>query len=93
MASALSEMDGAEVLNEVALNQVLVRFTRDGKNISDEVLRAVQDEGTCWMSGTTWDGGPAMRISVSNWRTSEDDIRRSADAIEACLTQPLLAKQ
>jgi glutamate/tyrosine decarboxylase-like PLP-dependent enzyme len=93
MASALSEMDGAEVLNEVALNQVLVRFTLDGKNISDEVLRAVQDEGTCWMSGTTWDGGPAMRISVSNWRTSEDDIRRSADAIEACLTQPLLAKQ
>jgi glutamate/tyrosine decarboxylase-like PLP-dependent enzyme len=85
MASALSEMDGAEVLNEVALNQVLVRFTRDGVNVSDEVLKAVQDEGTCWMSGTTWDGEPAMRISVSNWRTTEDDIRRSADAIESCL--------
>src|SRR4051812_6183169 len=48
MASALAEMDGAEVLNEVTLNQVLVRFTRDGVNVSDEVLKAVQDEGTCW---------------------------------------------
>jgi glutamate/tyrosine decarboxylase-like PLP-dependent enzyme len=93
MASALSEMDGAEVLNEVALNQVLVRFTRDGANVSDDVLNAVQDEGTCWMSGTTWDGEPAMRISVSNWRTTEDDIRRSAAAIESCLAQPLLAKK
>jgi aromatic-L-amino-acid decarboxylase len=93
MASALSEVEGAEVLNEVALNQVLVRFTRDGANVSDDVLKAVQDEGTCWMSGTTWDGEPAMRISVSNWRTTEDDIRRSAAAIESCLAQPLLAKK
>jgi hypothetical protein len=45
------------------------------------------------MSGTTWDGGPAMRISVSNWRTTDDDVRRSAQAIEACLAQPLLAKK
>ena len=92
MASALSEMEGAEVLNEVALNQVLVRFTRDGENVSDEVLARVQDEGTCWMSGTTWGGGPAMRISVSNWRTTEDDIRRSADAIESCLHQKQVAR-
>jgi glutamate/tyrosine decarboxylase-like PLP-dependent enzyme len=93
MASALSEMEGAEVLNEVALNQVLVRFTRGGANVSDEVMRAVQDEGTCWMSGSTWDGEPVVRISVCNWRTTEDDIRRSADAIESCLRQPLLAKK
>jgi glutamate/tyrosine decarboxylase-like PLP-dependent enzyme len=93
MASALSEMDGAEVVNEVALNQVLVRFTRDGVNVSDEVLQAVQNEGTCWMSGSTWDGEPVMRISVSNWRTDEEDIRRSAQAIEACLAQDLLAKK
>jgi glutamate/tyrosine decarboxylase-like PLP-dependent enzyme len=93
MASALSELDGAEVVNDIALNQVLVRFTRDGQNVSDEVLRAVQDEGTCWMSGSTWDGAPVMRISVTNWRTTEDDIRRSAAAIESCLAQPLLAKK
>jgi glutamate/tyrosine decarboxylase-like PLP-dependent enzyme len=93
MASALAEMEGADVVNEVALNQVLVRFTRDGKNVSDEVLDAVQDDGTCWMSGSTWDGEPVMRISVSNWRTTEDDIRRSAAAIQSCLAQPLLAKK
>ncbi|HYZ29928.1 MAG TPA: aminotransferase class V-fold PLP-dependent enzyme [Thermoleophilaceae bacterium] len=89
MAATLSELDGAEVLNEVALNQVLVRFTRDGANVSEEVLRAIQDDGTCWMSGSTWDGEPVVRISVSNWRTTEDDVRRSAEAIERCLRQPL----
>jgi glutamate/tyrosine decarboxylase-like PLP-dependent enzyme len=93
MASMLSEMDGAEVLNEVALNQVLVRFTRDGANVSDEMIQAIQADGTCWMSGTTWQGEPAMRISVTNWRTTEDDIRRSAAAIESCLGQALLAKK
>jgi hypothetical protein len=45
------------------------------------------------MSGSTWDGEPVMRISVSNWRTTEDDIRRSAAAIQSCLAQPLLAKK
>jgi glutamate/tyrosine decarboxylase-like PLP-dependent enzyme len=87
MASALAEMDGAEVMNEVALNQVLVRFTRDGVNVSDEVMHAIQDEGTCWMSGSNWEGEPVVRISVCNWRTTEDDIRRSAAAIEGCLRQ------
>ena len=61
--------------------------------VSDEMLQAIQDEGTCWMSGSTWNGEPVVRISVCNWRTTEDDIRRSAEAIEACLAQPLLAKK
>jgi glutamate/tyrosine decarboxylase-like PLP-dependent enzyme len=82
MASSLAEMEGAEVLNEVTLNQVLVRFVRNGENVSDQVMHAIQDEGTCWMSGSAWDGEPAMRISVCNWRTTPEDIRRSADAIE-----------
>jgi glutamate/tyrosine decarboxylase-like PLP-dependent enzyme len=89
MAWALAGMDGAEVVNEVVLNQVLVRFTREGVNVSDEVLRAIQDEGTCWMSGSTWAGESVVRISICNWRTTEDDIRRSAEAIESCLRQPL----
>jgi glutamate/tyrosine decarboxylase-like PLP-dependent enzyme len=93
MGSALAEMDGADVLNDVTLNQVLVRFTRDGANVSDEVMHAIQDEGTCWLSGSSWEGEPVVRISVSNWRTTEDDIRRSASAIESCLRQPLLAKK
>ena len=85
MASSLAAIEGAEVLNDVTLNQVLVRFMRDGVNVSDEVVQAVQDEGTCWMSGTTWADGPAMRISVCNWRTTEEDIHRSAQAIDSCL--------
>jgi threonine aldolase len=83
MAELLGAEDGVEVLNDVVLNQVLVRFGRNSENATDDVMGAVQLEGTCWMSGTTWDGERAMRISVCNWRTTEDDIRRSAAAILA----------
>jgi threonine aldolase len=93
MASLLAETEGAEILNEVTLNQVLVRFSRDGRNVSDDVMHAIQDEGTCWLSGSVWNGEPVVRISVSNWRTTEDDIRRSAAAIESCLGQAMLAKK
>jgi glutamate/tyrosine decarboxylase-like PLP-dependent enzyme len=86
MAELLAENDGVEVLNEVVLNQVLVRFGRDADNTTDEVMRAVQRDGTCWMSGTRFGGEAAMRISVCNWRTTEEDIRRSAAAILACAT-------
>ncbi len=76
---------GLEVLNDVVLNQVLVRFTeRDGLGADDrtrEVIRRVQEDGTCWLSGTTWHGMAAMRISVSNWSTTASDIDRSLEAI------------
>ena len=88
MAEELACDPRATVLNDVVLNQVLVRFACDGENVTDEVIDAVQREGTCWMGGTKWDGEPAMRISVCNWRTTEYDIRRSASAI---LTQVGLA--
>ncbi|HWM10973.1 MAG TPA: aminotransferase class V-fold PLP-dependent enzyme [Solirubrobacteraceae bacterium] len=81
MGDELARDPRATVLNDVVLNQVLVRFDRDGANVTDAVIDAVQREGTCWMSGTQWQGEPAMRISVCNWRTTEDDIRRSARAI------------
>ena len=45
------------------------------------MIQAVQDEGTCWLSGTTWHGMAAMRISVSNWATTVDDVERSIEAI------------
>jgi aromatic-L-amino-acid decarboxylase len=83
MAEELARDPRVTVLNDVVLNQVLVRVTCDGANVTDEVIDAVQREGTCWMSGTEWAGEPAMRISVCNWRTTEDDIRRSARAILA----------
>ncbi len=68
------------ILNEVVLNQVLVRFDDDDE-LTRAVVTGVQDDGTCWLSGTTWQGMAAMRISVSNWATSEEDATRSAAAI------------
>ena len=68
-------------MNDVVLNQVLVRFG-DGDR-TRAVIAAVQDEGTCWLGGTEWNGEHAMRISVSNWRTTDDDVERSIRAILA----------
>jgi glutamate/tyrosine decarboxylase-like PLP-dependent enzyme len=89
MADRLAAEPGVEILNGVVLNQVLVRFTADGdEEAADartrEVIAAVQRDGTCWLGGTTWHGVAAMRVSVSNWRTTEEDIDRSAEAILRC---------
>jgi glutamate/tyrosine decarboxylase-like PLP-dependent enzyme len=87
-ADALSSFQRAEVLNEVVLNQVLVRYSPSTDADSDacdaftrEVIHRVQEDGTCWLSGTTWQGKAAMRISVSNWSTMEEDVDRSVEAI------------
>jgi glutamate/tyrosine decarboxylase-like PLP-dependent enzyme len=82
MAERLRTADGVEVLNDVVLNQVLVRFGDDDR--TRRVIAAVQDEGTAWMGGTTWQGRAAMRISVSNWSTTESDADRTVDAILRC---------
>ena len=86
-AEQLATADDVEVLNQVVLNQVLVRF-RAGDGDDDahthRVIERVQHDGTCWMSGTTWQGGAAMRISVSNWSTDEGDVDRSVAAILRC---------
>jgi glutamate/tyrosine decarboxylase-like PLP-dependent enzyme len=79
-AERLAEADDVEILNDVVLNQVLVRFG-DDDGTTQEVVRRVQDDGTAWLSGTIWQGRAAMRISVSNWRTSEEDVERSVAAI------------
>jgi glutamate/tyrosine decarboxylase-like PLP-dependent enzyme len=71
-AAAIAELDGVEVLNEVVLNQVLFSFDSDER--TDEILRLVQEVGRVWMSGTTWDGRKAIRISVSNWQTDDAEI-------------------
>lgn|GEM_PF-1228417 len=73
------EAAGAEVLNEVVLNQVLVRFG-DGES-TRAVIARVQQDGTCWLGGTDWAGEHAMRISVSNWRTTPEDVERSLEAV------------
>ena len=63
---------GSSVLNDVVLNQVLFRFENDQH--TDEVLAQVQEGGRVWMSGTTWDGRKAIRLSVSNWQTTREDV-------------------
>jgi len=80
MADRLRDADGVEVLNDVVLNQVLVRFG-DSDERTRAVIAAVQADGTAWMGGTVWQGRAAMRISVSNWSTTEADADRTVDAI------------
>ena len=71
-AAAIAELPGVQLLNEVVLNQVLFRFDSDER--TDDVLRRVQESSEVWMSGTTWDGRKAIRVSVSNWQTGDEEI-------------------
>ena len=80
MATALSDA-GAEVLNDVVLNQVVVAF--GGAADTETVIRRVQEDGTCWCGPTVWKGRAAMRISVSGWATTDADVDRSVAAIRA----------
>jgi glutamate/tyrosine decarboxylase-like PLP-dependent enzyme len=73
---------GYPVLNEVVLNQVLVSF--GDAQTTTRVIESVRQDGTCWCGATVWQGRPAMRISVSNWATTERDVQLSAQAIIAC---------
>ncbi len=93
MAGRLAGARRVRILNEVVLNQVLVRFDGLGDDpdgsIGDArtraVIDAVQRDGTCWLGGTVWRGRAAMRVSVTNWQTTESDIDTSATAILHCL--------
>jgi len=90
MAERLAAAPGVAILNEVNLNQVLARFAAPDDDApaadrrTQSVIAAVQRDGTCWVGGTTWQGTGAMRVSVSNWSTAEEDIDRSAEAILRC---------
>ncbi len=70
---------GYAILNEVVLNQVLVSFG-DAES-TRRVIAGIQQDGTCWCGGTTWQGQAAMRISVSSWATSDADVERSLEAM------------
>jgi glutamate/tyrosine decarboxylase-like PLP-dependent enzyme len=70
---------GFEVLNDVAANQVLVSF--GSPEVTREVIRRIQEEGTCWCGGTVWQGKTAMRISVSSWATTRADVEASLEAM------------
>ncbi|MBN1333974.1 MAG: aspartate aminotransferase family protein [Synergistales bacterium] len=93
MADLLEEDPGIEVLNEVVLNQVLVRFlpnnSTDVDSFTRKVTRMIQEEGTCWAGGSCWKGMAVMRISVSNWSTTDEDITISAQAIRRVLSRSI----
>ena len=74
-AAKLGEVEGVEVVNDVVLNQVLVSFGDDAH--TDLVVERVQTEGVCWVGATTWRGRRLMRISVSGWLTTENDVDAS----------------
>lgn len=82
-AHQLAALEGVTIGNEVVLNQVLVRFGDD--DTTDRVVDRVQQSGECWMGGTSWHGHRFMRISVSNWTTTEADVDRSVTAIADAL--------
>jgi glutamate/tyrosine decarboxylase-like PLP-dependent enzyme len=83
-ADRLRQEPSIRILNDVVLNQVLVRVVPPGGDAdaaTGETLRIVQEERVCWLGGSRWHDMDAMRISVSNWSTTEEDIDRSADSI------------
>jgi len=77
-AHLLSEA-GFTIFNDVVLNQVLVSFGTPEQ--TRKTITAIQNDGTCWCGGTEWQGNTAMRISVSSWATTDEDVRRSAEAM------------
>jgi glutamate/tyrosine decarboxylase-like PLP-dependent enzyme len=70
---------GFEILNDVVLNQVLVSF--GSAELTNRIIKKIQDDGTCWCGGTVWKGKTSMRISVSSWMTTKEDIEKCSAAI------------
>jgi glutamate/tyrosine decarboxylase-like PLP-dependent enzyme len=87
-ADGLADGGAAELLNDVTLNQVLFRVPGAS---ADDVIQRVQQDGTCWLGGTAWQGAKAIRLSVSGWPTTEADIDRSVAAIRAAITAAVSA--
>ena len=73
------EKAGFEILNVVTLNQVLVSF--GDAELTNRIINEIQEDGTCWCGGTVWKGKPAMRISVSSWMTTTEDIEKCSAAV------------
>ncbi|WP_020594387.1 pyridoxal phosphate-dependent decarboxylase family protein [Kiloniella laminariae] len=81
-ARGLEEL-GLTIQNSVVLNQVVVSW--DSPEKTEALMQAVQKEGTCWFGPTVWKGKAAFRISVSSWKTTEEDIQLSLQAIKQCM--------
>lgn len=79
LAAGVADVPGVEVVNAVVLNQVLIRVGNTDE--TNRVEKFIQDEGTCWLGATTWHGDRLLRVSVSNWSTTSEDIDITIDAI------------
>ncbi len=84
-ADGLQAMDGVQVVNEVVFTQVCATFGSD--EVTREVARRLLREGTAWMTPSTWRDQAVLRISVSNWRTTEADVERTLEAVRRVLAE------
>ena len=84
LAAAMARVEGAEVLNDVVLNQVLLRFDGDDERTA-RVIEELQAGGEAWLGGTAWHGMTAARVAFSNWSTTDDDVDRLAAALQDAL--------
>jgi glutamate/tyrosine decarboxylase-like PLP-dependent enzyme len=84
-AAGIAAIDGAQVMNDVVFNQVCVSFGADERTAA--VTRALLDGGAAWMSGSRWHGRAVLRVSVSNWSTTSDDVARSLDGLRAAASR------
>jgi threonine aldolase len=89
MADRLRGTSGITLLNDVVLNQVLVRFGDGDADLTSRAIARIQRNRVCWVGGTTWNGVRAVRISISGWCTTTDDIDRSAESIVSALNEAL----
>ena len=74
-ASMLSSMEGFEVLNEIVFNQVVLKCATD--EMTDQVIKEIQEIRDCWVGGSVWKGQRVIRISVCSWATTEEDVNKS----------------
>lgn len=86
-ADGLRAIDGVTIVNDVVLNQVLIRV--GDEDTTNRIERWVQDDGTLWLGSTTWRGERLLRVSVSNWSTTEEDVNRCVEAIARARTAVL----
>ncbi|GAA2098864.1 aminotransferase class V-fold PLP-dependent enzyme [Microlunatus panaciterrae] len=84
-AALLAEIDGARVVNDVVFTQVCVSFGAD--EVTREVARRLLAEGTAWMTPSVWQGRAILRISVSNWRTTDEDVDRTLEAVRRVVAE------
>jgi glutamate/tyrosine decarboxylase-like PLP-dependent enzyme len=87
--AAKLENAGFRILNKITLNQVLVSFGEP--ELTNRIIKKIQDDGTCWCGGTVWKGITAMRVSVSSWMTTEEDIEKCTTAIIKIANKEILS--